>query len=320
MQTAELELFDRTLGAATETHSGAALDAALVELGWHEALADDPRAAVSTLFEHQGRVPSTSSALDDVVAQVLGAGTGPGTAVVLPGLGRAEPPAHGDDGRVVVEGLGTARLLRAETAGLVARGRGGDVAVVVKTAELTVRPVRGVDPELGLAEVSGAVTPLAPASAVRPGGWSEAVARGRLAVGHEMVGASATMLELARRHALERVQFGRPIAAFQAVRHRLADTLVALESARALLEAAWHDGSAETAAMAKAVSGRAARTASRHCQQVLAGMGFTIEHPLHRYIRRVLVLDELFGSARSLTPELGREVLARRRLPTPIPL
>ncbi len=320
MEGDELELFSRTLGAAAEAHSGAALDAALVELGWHEALADDPGAAVSVLFEHQGRVPCTSSALDDVVTQALGAGPHQDMAVVLPWLGRAEPPARRDGGHLVVEGLGTNRLLGAETALVVAQGPAGDVAAVVKTSELAARPVRGIDPALGLSAVSGAATALGPLSALHPGDWTEALSRGRLAAGHEMVGASTAMLELARRHALERVQFGRPIAAFQAVRHRLADTLVALESARALLDAAWHEESAGTAAMAKAACGGAARTASRHCQQVLAGTGFTTEHPLHRYIRRVLVLDELFGSARSLTAELGREVLARRRLPTPIPL
>ena len=60
---------------------------------------------------------------------------------------------------------------------------------------------------------------------------------------HELVGASRTMLELAREHALERVQFGRPISSFQAVRHRLAETLVAIETADAVLAAAWDDRS-----------------------------------------------------------------------------
>ena len=61
-----------------------------------------------------------------------------------------------------------------------------------------------------------------------------------------------------------------------------------------------------TAAMAKAIAGRSARTAARHCQQVLAGIGFTTEHALHRYVRRVLVLDELFGSARVAHPRPRR--------------
>jgi len=72
--------------------------------------------------------------------------------------------------------------------------------------------------------------------------------------------------------------------------------------------------------MAKALAGRGARTAARHCQQVLAGIGFTTEHPLHRYVRRVLVLDQLLGDTRSLTHRLGDDVLATRRLPALLPL
>ena len=127
------------------------------------------------------------------------------------------------------------------------------------------------------------------------------------------------MLELAREHALERIQFGVPISSFQAVRHRLAETLVAIETADAVLDAAWLDGSPATAAMAKAVAGREARTAARHCQQVLAGIGFTTEHTFHRYVRRVLVLDALFGTSRTLTRSLGDDLLATRRLPRSSP-
>ena len=74
------------------------------------------------------------------------------------------------------------------------------------------------------------------------GEWTRAVALAQLAVAHALVGASRTMLELARVHALERIQFGQPIAAFQAVRHRLADTLVAIEAADAALDSAWRRG------------------------------------------------------------------------------
>jgi alkylation response protein AidB-like acyl-CoA dehydrogenase len=60
--------------------------------------------------------------------------------------------------------------------------------------------------------------------------------------------------------------------------------------------------------------------AVRHCQQVLAGIGFTAEYPFHHYVRRILVLEQLLGSARSLTRELGSEVLTRRQLPALLPL
>jgi len=150
--------------------------------------------------------------------------------------------------------------------------------------------------------------------------WPAAVAAGRRALAHELVGAARAMLDLARSHALERVQFGQPIARFQAVRHRLAETLVAIEAADAALGAAWDEGTPFAAAVAKAIAGRSARTAARHAQQVLAGIGFTTEHPLHRYVRRVPVLDHLLGDARSLTRRVGADLLDRRTLPPMLPL
>jgi len=128
------------------------------------------------------------------------------------------------------------------------------------------------------------------------------------------------MLNLARDHALERIQFGQPIGLFQAVRHRLADTLIAIESADAAVAAAWDPRTPLAAAIAKALAGRSALTTARHCQQVLAGMGFTDEHPFHHYVRRVLVLDHLLGSARLLTTQFGTELLRTRQLPQLLPL
>ena len=69
-------------------------------------------------------------------------------------------------------------------------------------------------------------------------GDSTPLAAGRHALGWWLVGASRAMLSLARTHALDRVQFGKPVASFQAIRHRLAETLVAVEGAEATLRAA----------------------------------------------------------------------------------
>jgi hypothetical protein len=385
MDAADRDLFELSLRHAVEHHTGAALDVALAELGWPDALATDPADAVSLLFGLQGAANATSSALDLVLLDTLGlAGPGPdalgldgatlgGTAadgatldgdaadalglgaasrpaeppgavargaeatgagvpgIVLPALGRWTPPGGLDGGRLTVAGLGTAALAERATAVVVTRVEGHDQLAVVPTAALDLRPIAGIDPALGLVEVAASRIELAThtpvvggihlAAAAQPSdAWDAAVARARLAVGHELVGASRTMLALAREHALDRIQFGQPIAMFQAVRHRLADTLIAIETAEAVLDAAWLDGSPGTAAMAKAQAGRAARTAARHCQQVLAGIGFTTEHDLHRYVRRILVLDELFGSARVLTRDLGDDLLASRQLPALLPL
>lgn len=66
-------------------------------------------------------------------------------------------------------------------------------------------------------------------------GYPIRVAEARIAVGWWLVGSARGMLSLARQHALDRVQFSRPIAGFQAIRHRLAETLVAIEGAEATL-------------------------------------------------------------------------------------
>lgn len=141
------------------------------------------------------------------------------------------------------------------------------------------------------------------------------LAEGRRALAWWLVGSARAMLALARRHALDRVQFGRPIAGFQAVRHRLAETLVAIEGAEATLDLPGADNADLTAMLAKAAAGKAALTAAKHCQQVLAGIGFTAEHDLHHHVKRALVLDEILGSSRELTKKAGAGLRARGSAP-----
>jgi hypothetical protein len=284
MDRDELALFRLSIEQAVGAHSRKALDDALSELGWADALSADPRAAVSTLFELQGVANVTSSALDAVMGDALGV-EGP---VVLPLLGSCERP--------VGRGLATFAFADRTPAGL------------------TVRAVDGIDPSLGLVEVTGDFGTDASDQ------WPAALAAGQRALAHELVGASRAMLGLARDHAVERIQFGRPITAFQAVRHRLAESFVAIEAADAAVGAAWDVESPLTAAAAKAVAGRSARIVAKHCQQVLAGIGFTTEHPFHRYLRRALILDGLLGDARLLTRLLGEDLIKMRKLPPLLPL
>jgi len=86
------------------------------------------------------------------------------------------------------------------------------------------------------------------------------------------------------------------------------------------LDADRDEAGPETAALAKAVAGRSARTTAKHAQQVLAGIGFTVEHPFHRFLKRVLALEGLFGSADEIVLDIGRTLLARRSVPTLIEL
>jgi hypothetical protein len=168
------------------------------------------------------------------------------------------------------------------------RGGVGEGPTSAIDGELPIHPVREGDP-----------LPLA------------ALAAGRQALGWWLVGTSRAMLALARQHALDRVQFGRHIASFQAIRHRLAETLVAIEGAEAALHIAGTEPDELASLLAKAAAGQAATTAARHCQQVLGGIGFTAEHQLHRHVKRSLILDGLLGSARELTREAGAALRAK---------
>jgi hypothetical protein len=312
MDRAERELFAASLGQAVDSASGAALDRALDDIGWADALEMDAPTAVATLFELQGAADASSSALEVVVAGALGIRLNPDTSVLLPPLGETEPGSRG----IGLEGLGR----RSRVMVLVADGTDAPSVVVVETAALDVRPVSGLDPALGLVEVRIDPDSLHGEELSVTGSWADAVAAAQRAVTHEMIGSMRTMLRLAREHALDRVQFDRPISSFQAVRHRLAETHVAIEGAAAAVDAAWEDGTPLTAALAKAIAGNSARTVRRHCQQVLAGIGFTTEHDLHRHVRRTLVLDALFGDSRTLTRQIGAELLVARGLPALLPL
>jgi hypothetical protein len=320
MDANERALFADAVRRATEAASGPALDAALGELGWADALTADAATAVAVLFEAQGTADATSSALDLVVMASLGL-SDTGVAAVLPALRSTAPPGRLHHGRLSVEGLATASAARAARILFVAAEPEAGAWTVAPEA-LALRPVRGLDPALGLVEVHGELdlADAEPLATPGPLDWTGAVAAGQRALGHELLGASRRMLELARVHALERVQFGRPIATFQAVRHRLAESYVAIEGAAALLAVAWEEPSPATAALAKGMAGRSARTVARHAQQVLAGIGFTTEHGLHRSVRRTLVLDQLLGAGSVLTRRSGTDLLTRGVLPAAVPL
>jgi len=125
--------------------------------------------------------------------------------------------------------------------------------------------------------------------------------RALAALAAEAVGAAARALELGIEHARTRQQFGRPIGMFQAVSHQLAEAFVEIETARSLAYwAGWAvaQGAPEAsvaAATAKARAAEAAVTACERAIQVHGGIGFTWEHPLHRYYKRALGISAIFG-------------------------
>ncbi|WP_084959144.1 acyl-CoA dehydrogenase family protein [Thermoactinospora rubra] len=124
--------------------------------------------------------------------------------------------------------------------------------------------------------------------------WEHVRDLGVIALAAEQVGGAARCLETATAYAKVRVQFGRPIGAFQAVKHKLADVFVAVEAARSAALAAAADPSARTAAVAGSFCTEAYLTAAGESIQVHGGIGVTWEHEAHRYFKRATSDAQLF--------------------------
>ena len=133
-------------------------------------------------------------------------------------------------------------------------------------------------------------------------------------VAAELIGVAQTMLETSVAYAQSRIQFGKPIAAYQAVSHRLADMCVAVESSRALLSrlimlaADGHDTNALLTVVRHGVP-HAARTACESAIQIHGGLGFTWEQGLHLWYRRVLQIQAAFGGPSATAHATGQAYL-----------
>jgi alkylation response protein AidB-like acyl-CoA dehydrogenase len=141
------------------------------------------------------------------------------------------------------------------------------------------------------------------------------VPRARAAMAAEAIGVAQRALELGVEHASTRTQFGKPIGTYQAVSHQLADTYADVELARSLTYwAAWcvaeNDQQAPVAAAAaKSFAAEAAVAACERSIQVHGGVGFTWEHPLHRFYKRALWLEGLGSRPGELRLEVADAVL-----------
>jgi len=132
----------------------------------------------------------------------------------------------------------------------------------------------------------------------------------------QMAGALETILEQSVQHALDRTQFGRPIAKFQAVQHNLAMLAGEVAAASAAADAAAEACSGPEVNMAEVATakvrgGEAAGTGAAIAHQVHGAMGFTYEHSLHHATRRLWAWREEFGNEAVWAQRLGRMVAAQ---------
>ena len=140
--------------------------------------------------------------------------------------------------------------------------------------------------------------------------------RAAVALAAESVGGAQRCLDMAVAYAKERVQFGRPIGSFQALKHQMADMFVAVESARSISYAAAHAvardpgpaGPDPTIAAARIHCARAAAAVAGEAVQMHGGIGITWEHDVQLYFKRAHTGAQLFGRPQTATDGLARSL------------
>jgi len=161
----------------------------------------------------------------------------------------------------------------------------------------------------------------APAEALAPGTGAAALAglldRAAVLTAFEQLGGAGRAMEITREYALERYAFGRPVASFQAIKHRFADLYAAIELARSnAYYGAWalDTGSEElgvAAATCRVAASDAFDLAAREMIQIHGGVGFTWEYDCHLFYRRARLLGVALGSASVWREKLIERLLAR---------
>ncbi|MHB8328389.1 MAG: acyl-CoA dehydrogenase family protein [Acidimicrobiales bacterium] len=156
------------------------------------------------------------------------------------------------------------------------------------------------------------------------GSVESVIDRAATALSAEMLGAADQVLAATVQYAKDRVQFGRPIGSFQAVKHRCADMLVDVEGMRSVAYyAAWAVGAGDPDASAAASAAKvwcsdASRRVMASALQVHGGIGFTWEHDLHLFLKRSQ-LDQLsYGDARYHRERLVRILRPRAEAGLPV--
>jgi alkylation response protein AidB-like acyl-CoA dehydrogenase len=189
----------------------------------------------------------------------------------------------------------------------VVNGDIADIVVAANGAKLTrwttfaAEPVATMDPTRRLARVKPQST--------APIGTDPGIADiAAILLAAEQIGAAARCLELTVAYTKQRVQFGRPIGSFQALKHRMADLYVAVQAARAVVNEAVFQPSATSASLARVAASEAFSTVAAEGIQLHGGIAITWEHDMHLYFKRAHGSLQLLGPPREHLRQLESEV------------
>jgi alkylation response protein AidB-like acyl-CoA dehydrogenase len=186
----------------------------------------------------------------------------------------------------------------------------GDVADVILALEEG-HIVRWTD---ATAEALHAMDPTRRLARVRPGEATEICPDPGLAdtaailLAAEQIGSAARCLELTVEYTKQRVQFGRPIGSFQALKHRMADLYVAVQSARTVVADAVAAPGPVSASLARLAASEAFCTVAGEAIQLHGGIAITWEHDMHLYFKRAHASAELLGPPRDHLRRLESEI------------
>ena len=186
----------------------------------------------------------------------------------------------------------------------------GDIADIVVAADgqlsrwtrFTAQPVATMDPTRRLARVR-------PDESETIGADPGIADTAAILLAAEQIGAAERCLELTVEYTKERVQFGRPIGSFQALKHRMADLYVTVAAAKAVVSEACDDPTPTNAATARLAATEALQTVAAEAIQLHGGIAITWEHDMHLYFKRAHGSAQLLGSPRELLRQLESEVL-----------
>ncbi|MEX0581836.1 MAG: acyl-CoA dehydrogenase family protein [Mycobacterium sp.] len=176
-----------------------------------------------------------------------------------------------------------------------------DDARIVRWTEVSIAAAHTLDPTRRLARVTpGACTTI---------GSDPGIAdTASILLAAEQVGAAARCLELTVEYTKQRVQFGRPIGSFQALKHRMADMYVSVQSARAVVGEAVASPTPISAALARLAASDAFCSVAGEAIQLHGGIAITWEHDMQLYFKRAHSSAQLLGSPREQLRRLESEV------------
>ena len=150
---------------------------------------------------------------------------------------------------------------------------------------------------------------LTPGSATAIGNDPGLAGTAAILLAAEQIGAASRCLDLTVEYTKQRVQFGRPIGSFQALKHRMADLYVAVQSARAVVGDAIAEPGPTTAVLARLAASEAFTAVAGEAIQMHGGIAITWEHDIQLYFKRAYSSAELLGSPADQLRLLESEVL-----------